>query len=171
MARPKAAVVYFSRPGENLYGGTCQFLNQGNTLLVARQIAVSLQRPLVALQPVRAYETAYKTVLQRTQQELQQQQLPALKPLPQSLGQVTQLYLGFPVWWGHLPRPVVTFLKQQYALQVTLTPFCTHEGSHFGSTISELKQLVPAAELQPGLAIRGTNAWCAQRAIQHWLKK
>lgn len=171
MTQLNAAVVCFSRAGENLYGGTCQFLNQGNTLLVARQVAQAQQLPLVQLQPFATYATTYQTVLQRTQLELSQQRLPALKPLPDNLGQKPILYLGFPVWWGHLPRPVVTFLKQNVAPQVNLYPFCTHEGSRFGATLTEIQQLLPQARLHAGLPIRGTKAWQAQSAVSNWLKK
>jgi hypothetical protein len=31
----------------------------------------------------------------------------------------------------------------------------THEGSHWGRTLDDIKELIPAATLLPGLAIRG----------------
>lgn len=48
-------------------------------------------------------------------------------------------------------------------------PFCTHEGSAFGSSLEELSPVCSGAEIKTGLAIRGSKSERADTAIKNWL--
>lgn len=163
-------VIYFSRAGQNKQHGAAQFINVGNTALVADKLATQLGCPAVALQAIPAYAADYAATLQRTKAELAQAAAVQLAPLTVDLTAQTQLFLGFPIWWRTLPQVVVTFLQQVDLAGKQLYPFCTHEGSSFGRSLDALQKLVPQAQLLPGLAVRGSNAYKADQALINWLQ-
>lgn len=163
-------VLYFSRAGQNKQHGAAQYINVGNTALVAAKLAAQLDCPAVALQALPAYAADYAATLQRTKAELAQAKAVQLAPLSVDLTAQAQLFLGFPIWWGTLPQVVVTFLQQVDLAGKQLYPFCTHEGSGFGRSLDALQKLAPQAQLLSGLAVRGSNAYKADQALTNWLQ-
>lgn len=51
----------------------------------------------------------------------------------------------------------------------TIHPFCTHEGSGIGNSMTILKQNYPNAHFTRGLAVRGSRANKADKEIHDWL--
>ena len=67
------------------------------------------------------------------------------------------VFIGFPNWWGTMPMAMFTFLESYDFAGKTVIPFCTHEGSALGRSESDIAALIPDADLQKGLAVRGSN--------------
>ena len=53
----------------------------------------------------------------------------------------------------------------------TIAPVTTHEGSRFGSSLSDLKRLCPRAKILDGFETRGSRAGSAQKDVDAWLRK
>lgn len=163
-------IVYFSRRGQNLYRGPQQYLNVGNTALVARTIAKHFPGPiLVEIRPSIIYPDNYQQALTVAKKELSMHILPEIMPIDVDVAGSRHLILAFPNWWNHLPRPVVTFMKQYEWQGKMIYPVCTHEGNRFGDSLNELAELAQGATIERGLAIRGAYAHDADRAIENWL--
>ena len=64
---------------------------------------------------------------------------------------------------------VFTFLEHFNFDGKIIRPFCTHEGSGLGSSISDIKKLCPGAIVEEGLAIQGCRVEQAQEKIKKWL--
>jgi len=72
---------------------------------------------------------------------------------------------------GPVPRAVAVFLSENNLAGKTLAPFCTHEGSHLGQSVEDIRKLCPQTSLLDGLAIRGRDAGHAQGDVSAWLRK
>ena len=66
---------------------------------------------------------------------------------------------------------VFTFLEHFDFSGKTIRPFCTHEGSGMGSSVSDIKKLCPGAKVEEGLAIRGGGVNNAEKDIKAWIEK
>lgn len=66
--------------------------------------------------------------------------------------------IGYPIWHGATPRPVLTFLESYDLSGKKLVPFNTHEGSGQSGTVSEIAASAPGAEMLDGIAIQGKVA-------------
>ena len=64
-----------------------------------------------------------------------------------------------------------TFLDKADLSGKKIAHFCTHEGSGFGGSESDLKRRQPRAIYLPSLAIAGTQVDNSTKAIQDWAKK
>ena len=79
------------------------------------------------------------------------------------------IYLGYPNWCGTMPMPVWTFLGNHDFTGKMVCPFCTHEGGGLTNSISDIRKLVPAAEVKSGLAIKGSQVQDAKEIIKEWI--
>ena len=69
-----------------------------------------------------------------------------------------------------MPMAVFTFLEHFDFSGKTIRPFCTHEGSGMGSSVSDIRKLCPGAKVDAGLAIRGGSADRSEKAIEKWIE-
>lgn len=76
---------------------------------------------------------------------------PAMASTLENLDQYDVVYLGFPIWWGTLPKILCTFLETYDLSGKTVAPFCTSGGSGIGSAEEAIAQLAPGANLTQGL--------------------
>ncbi len=51
----------------------------------------------------------------------------------------------------------------------TIHPFCTHEGSGLGRTVSNLSKAYPQVHFEKGLAIYGSEVDQSQSLIDNWI--
>ena len=71
---------------------------------------------------------------------------------------------------GTMPMPVFTFLGEYDFSGKTILPFCTHEGSGLGYSITDIRKLCPKSTVSEGLAIRGGDLKNAPDAVSRWLR-
>ncbi len=81
------------------------------------------------------------------------------------------IYIGYPIWWGTMPQIMFTFLEEYNLSGKTIIPFCTHEGSSFGSSVNDLKKKCPESKFLDGLAVRGSDVKKAQKEVNVWIDK
>ena len=165
------AIIDFSVSGQTLVHGQPAAASVGHTAQVAQLVGDRLNVTPVAVQPRVAYPLAYSDVLRRARAELTQQAFPAIAPLPQAELSAATWLLGYPIWFGHVPRVIATLLTQVATPPRLIYPFVTHEGSGLGQSVSDLQRLCPSAVIRPGLPIRGSRAARAAPAIDHWVQQ
>lgn len=164
-----AAIIFFSRANENYINGKKQFLKIGNTAVLAQKISERLNLPSYQLIPKVAYSIDYDKTVQQANQEKQDVTQVAYEAIGTDLKEIDTLFLGFPNWWGTYPRIIATFLANQDWQNKTIYPFCTHEGSAFGSSIQDLAEACPGAKIKTGLAVRGSKVNHSDTAVANWL--
>lgn len=49
------------------------------------------------------------------------------------------IYLGYPIWWGNVPKIILTLIENNNFEGKTIIPFCTSGGSGIEESISTLK--------------------------------
>lgn len=162
-------IAYYSRGGENYFGGAYRYVTKGNTQVIAEDIAAKTGAEMFQIEQQVPYAADYQTCIAEAKRDLQANARPALKALPDSLDQYDEIYLGYPIYWGDMPMAVYTFLESFDWNGNTIRPFCTHEGSGLGRTESKLKQAAPGAVIAPGLAVLGSSVGSAEGAVNGWL--
>lgn len=165
------AIVYFSRPFENLIDGRKEKLYVGNTKVVAQKVAKLLKVEAFEIIPEIAYPKEYQEVVTQAEQEKIANKRPKYQSLSLNLAKHQSIYLGYPNWWGTFPMLVATFLEENDLSGKNIYPFCTHEGSGMGNSINDLQNLCPNSTIHIGLPIRGSRVEKADIAIKNWLQQ
>ncbi len=168
----RVLVVYYSRAGENYSAssGTAE-LAVGHTARIAKRIAEVTKADIFEIQTAEPYPKGYRDTTSLVQKEQASGVKRAIKmPLP-DLSKYDTVFIGHPIWWGQLPPPVVTYLSQSELSGKTVAHFCTHAGSGFGRTDSELKKMFPKAKFTEGFAVYGEEAAGSLGKAEAWVKK
>ena len=66
---------------------------------------------------------------------------------------------------------VATFLEAHDWAGKKVIPFTTHEGSGFGSSLTDLKKAIPSATIKTGLSIQGSKVSGAGQQIEDFVKQ
>ena len=118
---------------------------------------------------MKPYAKDYNECIAQAQDDQRQNARPELKNYPKSLDEYDVIYLGYPNYWNTMPMAVFTFLEHFDFSEKTIKPFCTHEGSGMGSSISDIKKLCPMANVENGLAIHGGSVGRSKKDIEKWI--
>lgn len=67
------------------------------------------------------------------------------------------VFVGYPIWWGTLPKIVNTLLDTYDFSGKTVIPFCTSGGSGIGTSVSAIREAEPEASVIDGLRVGDTS--------------
>lgn len=147
------------------------FSHTGNTAVIAQYIQLHSGGDLCNIETVQSYPTDYNAVVNQARLEQDADTRPALTTVVGNMASYAVVFIGFPNWWNTFPMAVCTFLDTYDLSGKTLIPFCTHEGSGIGRSVSDLRRRCPDATVLEGMAIRGSSVKSAGHSVSAWLDR
>ena len=162
----KDLILFFSRAGENYYGGKLKVVKKGNTEVIADYISQITGADIFKVEPETPYPKDYMECTKTVKSEKQP------RPLKETLSDISSydgIYIGFPNWWGSLPKVLATQLETLDFNGKVVKPFVTHEGSGFGKAKKELKKLCRGADIRKGLEIKGSDVLDSKDTVKNWI--
>lgn len=152
----KALVVYFSATG--------------NTETVAKALAEAQGAGLYEIVPEQPYTDEDLNYSDRSSRSTTEQNddtaRPAIFGSIENMESYEVVYVGFPIWWGDMPRILYTFFDSYDLSSKTIAPFCTSGGSGISQAVQSVAGLEPDATITEGLR---TSASGAESDIVEWL--
>lgn len=167
----KVLVVYFSRTGEQYSVGN---IKEGNTAIIAKMIADRTGADLFEIKVVKDnYPARYDELTKYAKIEKQQNVRPEIVGNISNIDDYGTVFIGYPNWWADLPMPVYTFLEGYDFSNMTVIPFCTHEGSGLGGTQNKV-QVATKGKMLNGLGVYGhiaqNDKQKAEKLVSEWLE-
>ena len=166
-----ALIAYYSRAGENYFGGAYRRISVGNTERAAKMLAELTGGDLYKIEQAEPYSEDYKACIDEAKADLRRKARPAVLNLPERLDAYDEIYLGYPNYWGTMPMAVYTFLEHYDFTGKTIHPFCTHEGSGLSHTVQDIQKAASGAVVTAGLAIHGSGVDGAKAALENWVRE
>lgn len=170
-------IAYFSHGGENLVDDRIVDLGEnGNTKIAAALLKQSLEEKglkanLFEIEPLIPYDHSYEGTLARSRQEYEEGSAPLINAGPNGYEAYDLVFLGYPNWWGTIPAPILSFLRDHITEGKTLIPFVTHGGQRFLYSLESIKGAAPKAQVQQGFAIAAPYMSAAKQVIDEWVKE
>lgn len=170
-------IAYFSHGGENLVDDQIVDLGErGNTKIAAEELQKALNEKgiksnLFEIEPLIPYDHSYEGTLARSRQEYEDGSAPLINDGPNGYEAYDFIFLGYPNWWGTLPAPIISFLRDHDTNGKTLIPFVTHGGQRFLYSVESIQKEAPKANMLPGFAIAAPYMSQAPYVIADWLKE
>ena len=158
-AGTKALVVYFSATG--------------NTKAVAETLAELKGADIYEIVPEQPYTDEDLNYNDRTTRATAEQNDPDARPAIQ--GSITDfeqyevVYVGYPIWWGDMPRILYTFFDTYDFSGKTIAPFCTSGGSGLSGTPGTIAELESGATVLDGLHVSDSAAGSSESSVSQWL--
>lgn len=164
-------IAFFSRADENYFGGSYRYIDIGNTEVIANMLRDATGADMFRIDPVVPYAKDYDTCIAQAKDDQKKGARPELKTYPDGIDGYDTIYLGYPNYWGTMPMAVFTFLERYDFSGKTIRPFCTHEGSGLGSSVSDIKRVCPGAKVGKGLAVNGSSVNGARKDVERWVEE
>ena len=167
----ESLVIYFSRVDENYFGGQMKYITKGNTEVIAEYISDITGADLFKVERKKDYAKDYRTCIEEAKEEQIKGELPDLKKYLDDISDYDVMFIGGPIYWGTLPKPMFTQLSKLNFDGKIIMPFSTHEGSGLASIVNDIKKYAPGANIKPGLAIVGSNVNGSKEKVEKWIKE
>lgn len=108
---------------------------KGNTEYIAELISKETGADLFEIVPQEAYADTYDKMVQRAEEEQENNERPAIKNTIENISQYDTIYVGYPIWWSDMPQILYTFFDTYDLSGKNIIPFCTHGGSGLSGTV------------------------------------
>ena len=167
----KCLIAYFSRKGNNYSSGSIVNLPIGNTQVIAKMIADVTSGDLFCIDTIKPYPEDYGKTAEVAGQELRSNARPVLLNHVGDMSGYHAVFLGYPNWCDTMPMAVRTFLEEYDFSGKMIVPFCTHEGSGLGSSVRDIVNFCPSAELAGAIAFHGSNVKNARKEVESWIQE
>ena len=152
---PKVLVLYYSQTS--------------NTKTVAQEIATRLNADIEEIVPVQPYDGEFEATIQRCMKEREEGIKPEIKPLTSDLANYDVIFLGYPVWFGTFAPPVGAFLDNVDLSGKKVVPFCTFGSGGLESSVKDLAEKQPNAEILPGYGVRAARMAAVPKEVEQFL--
>ena len=153
---PKVLVLYYSQTS--------------NTKAVATEIATKLNADIEEIVAVNPYDGDFQATIDRCIVEREQGTVTEIKPLAADIASYDVIFIGYPVWFGTYAPPVATFLANTDLSGKKIVPFCTFGSGGLESSVKDLAEKQPKAEILNGYGVRAARMDAMPKEIDNFLK-
>ena len=153
---PKVLVLYYSQTS--------------NTKAVAEEIATRLGADMEEIVPETPYDGDFQATIERCMQEREQGVIPTIQPIKADIAQYDVVFIGYPVWFGTYAPPIAALLDQVDLSGKKVVPFCTFGSGGLESSVKDLAEKQPNAEVLPGYGVRAARLEAMPKEVDQWLK-
>ena len=140
-----------------------------NTKAVAEEIATRLGADIEEIVPVMPYDGDFQATIERCMQEREQGVVPEIQPIAADLAQYDVVFIGYPVWFGTYAPPIAAFLDNVDLSGKKVVPFCTFGSGGLESSVKDLEQKQPDAEVLPGYGVRAARLEAMPKEVEQFL--
>lgn len=142
----------------------------GNTKVMAERIHGDIPgSTLFRIEPATPYTTDYNAVVDQAQQELDDGYIPPLAANVADFNKYDTVFVGYPLWWYHIPQVVKGFLEGKDWDGKTVIPFETHGGGGWSQSLGDIEAETSGATMLDGLALSGSSASSHLVEVDEWV--
>ena len=170
LAAATLAVASCGQKKEALKVLVLYYSQTSNTKTVAQEIATRLGADIEEIIPVQPYDGDFQATIGRCMQEREQGIIPEIQPLTANIADYDIIFLGYPVWFGTYAPPVAALLNQVDLSGKKVVPFCTFGSGGLESSVKDLAEKQPNAELLPGYGVRAARISAVAQEVDQFLK-
>ena len=153
---PKVLVLYYSQTS--------------NTKAVAQEIATRLHADIEEIAMVEPYDTAFQATIDRCKADREKGITPEIKPLKSDIADYELIFLGYPIWFGTYAPPIASLLEKVDLSGKKVVPFCTFGSGGLESSMKDLVEKQPNAEILPGYGVRAARIDAMPKEVEQFLK-
>lgn len=142
------------------------FSKSGNTRTVAHYIAYETGGTVAQISAVESYSEDKNANMERAEFEFKNKIRPEIVCDVSDLSGYDVIFVGYPLWCGHAPAPVLTFLESYDFSGKTIVPFVTYGGSPFARGTKEVKASAPNAVFKKTISVKASSVPKSEKKVR-----
>jgi len=145
------------------------FSATGTTRDIAEKLALATGGDLHEIVPENPYtadDLDYNSDCRANREQNDDAARPAVSGNIDNIEDYDVIYLGYPIWWGKMPKILYTFLESYDFSEKTIIPFCTSGGSGIEVSVGEIRSLASDATVLDGSRFSSSSS---QDIVQAWV--
>ena len=147
----------------------------GNTERMAQTVRSTLDCDMIEVVPETPYDNDYNSMLERAREELAaigQGTYPAIATSMESFEDYDIVFVGYPVWYGHMATPMQSFLHSHADLLAgkRIALFASSGSSLISTSGRDAASLVPDATFEESLLLTSSTLDDMENHIPVWLE-
>ena len=162
---------------EQSESGSCIVLycsRTGNTERMAQTISTALGCDMIEVVPETPYEDDYNAMLDRASAELaaiEQGDYPAVATSVENFDTYDIVFVGYPIWYGHMATPMQAFLHEHADLLAgkRIALFASSGSSDIGTSERDAASLAPDAVFTESLLLTSSSLNSMESLVSVWL--
>lgn len=134
----KSVVVYFSATG--------------TTKKIAERIASELNSDIIQIIPKEEYKQEdldYNSDCRANREQQDSKARPEIRNTI-DISNYDTIYLGYPIWWGTIPKIILTLLDTYDFTNKTIIPFCTSGSTEISASVIDLRNYNSKLNIKDG---------------------
>ena len=148
----------------------------GNTERMAQTIQSTLDCDMIEVVPETPYDDDYNAMLERARTELAaigQGAYPAISTSIENFEDYDIVFVGYPVWYGHMATPMQTFLHNHANLLSgkRIALFASSGSSGISTSERDAASLVPDATFEESMLLTSSTLGDMDSRIPAWLEE
>ena len=148
------------------------FSATGTTKGVAEKIAALTDADIFEIVPAEPYTSADLNWNDRNSRTSVETDDPSCRPEidgePVDLEGYSSIFIGYPIWWGDIPRIMSTFVESYDFGEITMIPFCTSASSGVGQSDKHLEEQAGSGKWLKGTRLQGN---ISEKALMSWISE
>lgn len=156
VSQSKTLVLYYSQ--------------NGSTKTVAEEIQKMTGADIDSIVAVNPYNGTFEETIARCQKEMADSTVAELKALSVDVAAYDTIYLGYPVWFGTIARPMASFVATADLSGKKVIPFCTFGSGGLNTSVADLQKAQPNAEILNGYGVRTARIASVPAEVEYFLK-
>jgi len=140
----------------------------GTTEKVAQIFRSMTGADIMRIQAETAYIGDFNATIQRCQEEMKSDSVPALLPFDKQVADYDTIYLGYPVWFGIPAQPMNSFLRHTDLTGKVVIPFCTF-GSGGNTSIARVESAMKGGKVPGWYGVRTARIAKAGDEVEDFL--
>lgn len=143
----------------------------GATASVANQLKSFMEADIEEIICENPYSGDFEATIERCKKEREKGEIPAIKPIKSDVQKYDIIFLGYPIWFGTYAPPIASLIENAHLEGKMIVPFCTFGSGGLDSSVKDLENKQPNAEILPGYGVRTARIDAAPQEIDRFLKE
>ena len=136
------------------------FSATGTTKGIAEKIANELNSDIIEIVPEQEYKSEdlnYNSDCRANREQNDDNARPKIKNTI-DISKYDTIYLGYPIWWGTIPKIILTLLDSYDFSNKTIIPFCTSGSTGISGSVSDLRKYNSKLDIKDGKRFSGSSS-------------
>ena len=107
----------------------------------------------------------------RSKRRIKKNSTPKLKEELSDIKEYDIIFIGYPIWFGIFPCPLLTQLQKLDFENKIIIPFCTNEGSGIEGSLNNIKKIVKVILLKKVWVLKEVLLKIQKKLLRNGLKQ